>query len=177
MQKKIDLHLNNNILSVYAGGTLSNNTYKWFKDDHFFKTVVEDSTLTVTQSGAYTVHVLNSVATKLVLHSDTIYYAPTTNLIASKNNSLIDDNSFSSKISVYPNPAKTNTTVVFNTTGKYTITVTDLSGEILQTKTGVSSIKQQNFIQLNVSNYSSGIYFITITDEKNKKQTLKLNKE
>ncbi|MGI8950874.1 MAG: T9SS type A sorting domain-containing protein [Chitinophagaceae bacterium] len=93
-----------------------------------------------------------------------------------KKDNLIDDKS-SSTISVYPNPAKTNATVVFNTTGKYTLIVTDFSGKILQTKSGISSIKQQNFMQLNVSNYAPGMYLITIIDEKNKKQTLKLNKE
>jgi hypothetical protein len=85
----------------------------------------------------------------------------------------MNNNSF---ISVYPNPAKTNTILSFNADGKYTITVSNLSGKILQTKTGIAN-KGRNTIQLNVNKYASGVYLITIVDEENKKQTLRLSKE
>jgi Leucine-rich repeat (LRR) protein len=64
-QRTIDLHQTNNMLSVYAGGTLSNNTYKWFKDGVLVSTINGDSTFTPTGSGAYNVEVSNSIATKL----------------------------------------------------------------------------------------------------------------
>jgi len=47
---------------------------------------------------------------------------------------------------------------------------------VLQTKAGVA-IKGTNIIQLDVSKYASGLYLVTITDGKNRKQTLRLNKE
>ena len=156
-------------LSVSAGGTLSNNTYTWYKNGSLFKKIVGDSVIILHGKGTYNVIITNAVATALTLYSDTINYTAGNNVIASKMNN-------NSSISLYPNPAKTNATLSFNADGKYAITVTDVSGKILQTKTGVA-IKGENIIQLDVSQYASGIYLITIADEKNKKQTLKLNKE
>jgi len=66
-QRKIKLHQTSNVLSVYAGSILSNNTYKWFKDGVLIATIVGDSTYTPTSNGAYTVQVTNSIATKLIL--------------------------------------------------------------------------------------------------------------
>jgi hypothetical protein len=50
-QRRIAVHQNNNTLSVYAGGTLSNNTYKWFKDGALVSTINGDSTFTPTAAG------------------------------------------------------------------------------------------------------------------------------
>ena len=80
------------------------------------------------------------------------------------------------KAEVYPNPAKTNATLLFNADGKYAITIADVSGKTLQTKTGIAN-KEQNIIQLDVSKYANGLYLVTITNEKNRKQTVKLSKE
>ena len=128
-----------------------------------------NSTFTPTQNGNYSVAVTNSVATKLTLYSDTILYNAGNNSIASKLNN-------NSSIFIYPNPAKSFSTLLFNADGKYVITVADITGRILQTKTGVA-IKGKNIIQLDVSKYASGIYSITIADEKNRKQAVRLNKE
>ncbi len=38
-------------------------------------------------------------------------------------------------------------------------------------------MNNKNNIPLDVSNYAAGIYFIVITNNKNKTQTLKLNKQ
>ena len=67
-------------------------------------------------------------------------------------------------------------TLSFNADGKYSITIADVSGKVLQIKTGVA-VKGTNVIQLDVSKYASGLYLVTITDGKNRKQTLRLNKE
>ncbi len=79
-------------------------------------------------------------------------------------------------IIAYPNPATKTTTLSFNAIGKYTITLRNLAGKILQTKTGVA-INGKNIAQFNVSKYASGVYLITIVDEKNRKQTVRLSKE
>ncbi len=175
-QKNITIHQNNNILSVYAGGTLSNNTYKWYNGANLVATIKGDSTYRPTSSGNYYVTVRNSIAKQLTLYSDTVNYSEGENLIAGRNNNVMNEN-FSSTASAYPNPAKTNATVLFKAAGKYVIEITDMNGKILQTKTGTSIDKKQNTVQLNVSSYASGMYLITIVDEKNKKQTLKLNKQ
>ncbi len=61
-----------NKLSVSAGGTLSNNTYHWYKDGSLIANIIGDSTFTVSQTGNYYVAVTNSIATKLTLYSDTL---------------------------------------------------------------------------------------------------------
>ena len=166
------IHLNNsgNKLSVSAGGTLSNNKYTWFKNGKRFFDRIGDSTFSPTENGTYYVKVTNAVATKLTLYSDTINYSVSDNLIAAQINNKL------SSVSLYPNPAKANATLSFNTNGKYSITITDVSGKVLQTKAGVA-IKGTNIIQLDVSKYASGLYLVTITDGKNRKQILRLNKE
>jgi Leucine-rich repeat (LRR) protein len=170
-QANIPIHQNGNTLSVYTGGSyqLTLDTFKWYKNGTLVATIIGDSNFVVNEDGLYNVAVTNAVATQLTLYSDTINYSAGDNYIASKMN----NHSF---ISVYPNPAKTNATISFNADGKYTITVSNVSGKILQTKTGVAN-KGRNTIQLNVSNYAGGMYLITITDEKSKKQTIRLNKE
>jgi Leucine-rich repeat (LRR) protein len=170
-QAVINLTNNNGVLSVSAGS--NKNTYHWFNIDASHKlvaTIQNDSIYNPGVSGHYYVRVSNSEAPKLTLYSDTVYYNASDNSIALKINNKI------SSISVYPNPATSFTTLSFNTDGKYSITITDVSGKILQTKTGVT-FKGINTIQLDVSKYASGMYLIIITDEKNRKQTLRLNKE
>ncbi len=175
-QAIIPLHKNNNILSVYAGGAnaLAHNTYKWYKGSTLVATIIGDSTYQPTINGNYSVAVTNSIATALTLYSDTVHVSVSDNSIASGNNSYV--NILNAKVSVYPNPAKSNATLSFNADGKYTINISDVSGKILQTKTGVT-FKGINTIQLDVSKYASGLYLVTITDEKNRKQTLRLSKE
>ena len=170
-QANIKLNRRGNVLSVYGGGAnaLAENTYKWYKGSTLVATINGDSTYQPILSGNYSVAVTNSVATALTLYSDTVYYNAGSNAIAAKLNN-------NSSIFIYPNPAKTNATLSFSTDGKYAITITNVSGKILQTKIGVA-LKGENTIQLDVSKYANGIYSITIIDEKNKKQTVRLNKE
>ena len=61
-------------LYVQAGGTLANNTYKWFKNNVLFATNVGDSTLAVTEEAAYRVEVTNSVVVGLTLSSNGYNY-------------------------------------------------------------------------------------------------------
>ncbi|HEX5150485.1 MAG TPA: hypothetical protein VFW07_03490 [Parafilimonas sp.] len=44
-------------------------------------------------------------------------------------------------------------------------------------KTKIVANKGGNTLQLNVSNYAAGVYWITIVNEKNESQTIKLKKE
>jgi hypothetical protein len=122
----------------------------------------------------YYVEVNNSIATALTLSSDTIHYASSSALQqdAIVSSLLNDKNVFS----IYPNPAKTIVTVSFNTTGNYVLKLTDVSGNVLQTKTG-TALKAGNTTQLNVSKNARGTYFITIINQQHEVQTLKLNKE
>ncbi len=79
-QYAIPLHSANhgavNTFTVYAGGTLGNNTYKWYKNNVLDTTITADSTFSTTDSGHYSVTVTNSVASALTLISDTVFYNP-----------------------------------------------------------------------------------------------------
>lgn len=71
-QASIPIHEHEKTLSVSAGGTLANNTYKWYKNAELIKTAIGDSTFTPLTEGNYSVTVTNSIATQLSLSSDTI---------------------------------------------------------------------------------------------------------
>lgn len=62
-QSDLPLLRNGNILSVAAGGTLSKNTYKWYKDNTLLATITGDSTYTINSEGNYSVEVSNSIVT------------------------------------------------------------------------------------------------------------------
>ena len=173
-EKKINIHQNNNILAVNAGGTLSNNTYKWFNNGVLISTINGDSTLTPTASGNYSVEVTNSIAAKLTLRSDTV----SINALATvaKNNSNAIQANDKTSFSIYPNPAKTTAIIAFNETGNCSIKLTDVSGRVLQTKTIVAA-KGRSIVKLDISKYAKGVYLVTIVNEKNESQTKKLNKQ
>lgn len=82
-QQDIPLIREGNILSVSAGGTLSNNTYKWYRNGTEFITKTGDSTLTVSDDADYSVEVTNKIATALTLYSiDGINQADSLALVA-----------------------------------------------------------------------------------------------
>ncbi len=95
-QSKISIHAMDSTLSVYAGGTLSNNTYKWFKGDSLIATNIGDSTLKVNSTGNYSVAVTNAVATKLTLYSDTFSYERLP-IVSIKNVSVTEGNGNTTK--------------------------------------------------------------------------------
>lgn len=79
-QSVIPVTNNNPVLSVSAGGTLSNNTYKWYKKDNIgdpdpTAPILEktgDSTLQLPGPGIYWAEVRNSIATQLTLLTERI---------------------------------------------------------------------------------------------------------
>lgn len=68
-----------------------------------------------------------------------------------------------SGIAVYPNPAKSYATVSFSAAAEtgYTITVSDLTGRVFTTEQGTSLVGE-NARELNLSNLSAGVYFVTL---------------
>jgi Leucine-rich repeat (LRR) protein len=156
-QAIIPLHQHGNTLSLYAGGTLVNNTYHWFRMGSTDSIVINgDSTFQPKQTGKYYVRVTNAVATQLTLYSDTVDFT-INNLIAS--NSLpTDANSSKPKqgLQVYPNPANSIAQVQVN--GTATITLTNSAGKIMLAKT----ISNNAFI--NVKSFAPGTYYIQNKD-------------
>ena len=76
-QANINITLKDGVLSVSAGGTLSNNTYTWYKNGTQVTQVTGDSTYTPTTLGSYYVEVTNSVASALTLTSNTVTISQT----------------------------------------------------------------------------------------------------
>lgn len=66
----------NNVLSVDAGGTISNNTYRWYKDNFLVQTTTGNNSYAITGTGTYRVVVTNSLAGQLTLASDNYLYSP-----------------------------------------------------------------------------------------------------
>ena len=79
-QNVIPLHLTGSILSTYAGGTLANDTFHWYRGGVLDTTIIGDSTFTPLFVGNYSVVVSNKIVTPgmgipgsdLVLYSDTL---------------------------------------------------------------------------------------------------------
>jgi len=77
-QANIPVHRSGDALSISAGGTLSNNTYKWFSiEQNNSIQIVGDSVFHPSQSGHYYAAVTNAICTQLTLHTDTIFYDAT----------------------------------------------------------------------------------------------------
>ncbi|HRI21912.1 MAG TPA: T9SS type A sorting domain-containing protein, partial [Panacibacter sp.] len=79
---------------------------------------------------------------------------------------------------VLPNPANDFAYLIFKSTTAYnfTIEVTDPSGKIFQ-RIKDHALKGENKIKIDVHNYTAGIYFITVTDDKGLRNTIKLLKD
>lgn len=152
-QQRISIHQHDNALSVSAGGTLSNNTYKWLKVGVAGSTTISgDSVFIPSSGGTYYVRVTNSIATKLTLSSDTFFYAmPEAKNISSQNN----------QVHIYPNPVKDILNICgLNVNATSKISVADVAGAVWMKTTA----KSQSAFNLDVSKLHAGNYVLIITD-------------
>ena len=76
-----------------------------------------------------------------------------------------------SAMSIYPNPTGKKLNVVFNKNEQYQLKIVTIDGKLIETKTIVGNTT------LDVSNYSSGMYFITATNNEGKVYQSKFVKE
>lgn len=88
----------------------------------------------------------------------------------------MDDQEF--KFYTYPNPANSSTTLFFNstTTINYKIEITDASGKNMKRIKG-ASVKGLNKVNIDLQQFSKGIYIISLISNENGKHSLKLKKE
>ncbi len=84
-QANIPLNRSENLLSVSAGGTLANDTFRLYKDGVLNTTQIGDSTFDVTTNGGYYITVTNSIATQLTLKSDSVNLILTYHTLADGN--------------------------------------------------------------------------------------------
>ena len=78
--------------------------------------------------------------------------------------SLIDINASFNKLSVIPNPAKNNAVITFGASeigNNALVSLYDCTGRLIYT-TNLTTINGINTLMLDVSNYSNGMYFVTV---------------
>jgi hypothetical protein len=82
------------------------------------------------------------------------------------------------QLTVFPNPAKDIANISFESfqNADYTLVVSDVSGKLLLRKSSRAE-RGLNKIVLDVSNYSSGLYLITVAYATGEKTTSKLIKQ
>ncbi len=148
----LPIHQHNNRLSVSAGGTLSNNTYKWFKvGQSTGTTITGDSIFLPTQNGKYYAQITNVIATQLTLTTDTITYTVPLAKASFGADAVVATNA-TTYFSVYPNPAKD--IIHLQTNGTASITITNAAGKIILSK----NIKNNG--NINVSAFANGVYYV-----------------
>ncbi len=156
-----------NGLTVSAGGTLSNNTYKWINtDDGTSQLIAGDSVYYPAASGHYTVEVTNSIATALTLKSDTVSYTMLQFAPVKQNpqQSPNEETSFS----IYPNPA-TNYIQV-QTPKPAVFILTDANGKKLQ------EIQIQHSGTIDIAALPAGTYFLQNMNTGMVKKIMKMNR-
>lgn len=150
-QNRIDIKQNNNALSVSAGGTLRNNTYKWYNaTEAGFISITADSVFHPLQSGVYYATVSNAVATQLILESDTLTYTLPAVKVTSNNAQLVKPGI--PLFTAYPNPVKNTLYITAN--GYNIFSLYSLQGKVL------SSANIHNFGSINVSGIVAGVYYL-----------------
>lgn len=79
---------------------------------------------------------------------------------------------------LYPNPAMGNAILQFNSNKpcNYTVELVDVSGKVLKTLKG-AAIAGENKVNLNVSNYTKGVYLVKLSYDENTKVIIKLSKQ
>ena len=83
----------------------------------------------------------------------------------------VNELSNSSNLSLYPNPANQYAILNYesNTITELNVTIFDITGKEVQHQSTPTSIGN-NSLKLDIENLESGVYFVTITDEKNSKK-------
>jgi|TARA_B100000315_G_C14342936_1_gene480435 hypothetical protein len=78
----------------------------------------------------------------------------------------IGESTSNNEISLYPNPAKRNITLVFNgiANQKYTVIVYNSIGKEITEICGVTFGEKQN-VNIDISSYKSGIYIVNLISE------------
>jgi Leucine-rich repeat (LRR) protein len=157
-QEHLIAHQNNDTLSVYAGGTLKNNTYTWFEvSSHDSVIIVGDSTFHPSKNGQYYAKINNKYAKQLTLITDTI------NFIKPLIND-IDRNILKNKyaITISPNPATNNLHIEGLSSNKTKFTVVDFTGNIK-----LQAVANNASYNLNIASLTTGNYLLKIETNNN----------
>jgi len=118
-----------------------------------------DSQTTVWSEDPVTIYgtTINTWEAGIVLNTDSIWrgiYTPTTQDAVTEVEKL-------NNLKIYPNPTSNTTVIETGTNNPYTLTVTNIMGQVIYTTKG-----QQSHINLNVANYPAGVYIVTVRTAK-----------
>ncbi|KAA2242735.1 T9SS type A sorting domain-containing protein [Chitinophaga agrisoli] len=163
-QASIPLKRSGNVLYVDAGGTLSNNSYIWWKDGVQLVRKVGDSTYTATGSGYYYARAHNNTIQLLSLFSDTVFVKvdtlsnrPVISPVRLKKPSML-------RFLFYPNPVVHTLylrIVEDKTSGPMDISIIDMNQRVVLQKR-IAAISGQSFIPVDISPLTSGVYILTV---------------
>ncbi len=151
-QKTIPLHLNGNKLSVTAGGTLSENSYRWYKNLIYVKSTHGDSTFKIDGPGKYYVRAKSDLVPDLDLMSDTITVTEFTT-----NEPAQQDAVKANTMAVFPNPAKDVVYVDLDKVDQAIIKMYTEGGRFVK-ETQTTGKRTA----VNISGLAAGSYFIEI---------------
>jgi PKD-like domain/Secretion system C-terminal sorting domain/NHL repeat len=73
-----------------------------------------------------------------------------------------------SYLRIYPNPANDKATIAFIASGTYTLQVRDVAGKLLWSQKAVA-VKGENRVDIDISRFGKGNYFVTVLDNVGKK--------
>lgn len=144
------LHATETVMdSMFFGGPIVNfsstEKYSWFRAG-FHNPIM---TMTIDTAGTGTPYV-----------SEVIYYKPKSTV------AVKDVNNSAASLKVYPNPASENVHIMFDVADKNAaaVTITDVTGRILDTIANDQLRNGANDIAYNVSNLAGGMYIIKLQD-------------
>jgi len=69
----------------------------------------------------------------------------------------VSENDKIENLKIYPNPVNDRATIEVGTDNPYTLTVTNIMGQVVHTEKG-----QKNKVELNVANYPAGVYIVNV---------------
>lgn len=138
-----------------------------------------DTTFVTSNSNAWTTYTfdISSVPSSISFERIVLLLNPSTSTIDSifydnfvaSSSVAIDDEAFASNLSIYPNPFQQNFTVSAGSPIA-AVTVTDVTGKVLQRLEGLQSKE----VNVDAAGYPSGLYFVTVRDMNGHSVTKKL---
>ena len=105
-----------------------------------------------------TIQVMDTVVTE-INDTNLITVADTLIITMSNDSSTTGINVITTEVKVYPNPASSQLNVVIDLAGDYTVSMSNINGQMVFTQANVVSN-----IQIDISEFNTGLYFIKIID-------------
>jgi len=169
-QPKIPITFNStdSILAVHAGGTLSKNTYTWFKGGTQIAQITGDNEYTANVKGNYKCHVTNSCVPDLTLKTNAYYVGPAPasqalfKEIELPNSILTKGELENTNLSIYPNPSRGMFAIHLpeHKTDVEKISIYNARGKIIYEET--YTVEKGNTVQFDISFAPKGVYFIEL---------------